>query len=139
MNQETILTEEQQKELYMKLTKNELCDMLIECNKRFCYALVPQIENETTNNSKQMAYDTLLGTVYLLWSGERTGTTEPDRLEGVFTSIDEMNKYLDDKYYKFPIDTSGLKFTKDVRRHSQEGKFGDDQYVYYEETTLNCA
>ena len=100
-------------------------------------------KNETTNNSKPMAHDTLLGTVYLLWAGdsfvERDGTTEPDGLEGVFTSIDEMNKYLETKYYELPIDTRGMKFTKDVRRHSQEGKFGDEQYVYYEETTLNCA
>jgi len=99
------------------------------------------MENKTENTP--INYNALLGTVFLLWAGdsyvEMTGTTEPDGLEGVFTSIDEMNKYLQDKYYELPLDTRGLKFDKDVRRHSVDGKYGNEKYVYYEETTLNCA
>lgn len=90
-----------------------------------------------------MAQNPLLGAVFLLWAGdsyvERDGSTEPDKLIGVFTSLDEMNKCLDERWFEMPLDTRGKKFTADVRRYEVERKYGNSSYCYYEQRELNCA
>lgn len=100
-------------------------------------------QKEQVSNSAQIAQNGLLGAVFLLWAGDSyvdmDGSTEPDKLIGVFTSLDEMNKRLDERWFEMPLDTRGKKFTADVRRYEVERKYGNSSYCYYEQRELNCA
>ena len=83
--------------------------------------------------------------IYLLWSKndyvERDGSREPDVLEGVFLSLEEMNTALERDWFKLPFDTRGISFSSDIKEitASKRDAEGGEQSIYYYAMHLNTV
>lgn len=77
--------------------------------------------------------------MFFLWFGDSyvdlDGSVDDDFVEGVFSSISEVNKYISEKWFECTFDTRNMAFAnKDTRLSDNKTK-----YCYLELRTLNCA
>jgi hypothetical protein len=84
----------------------------------------------------------MITAVYVLWGGdsyvEMNGDIEPPYIIGIFTSINEMNKVVQQKYFNMPCSMQENLFSDTKKRFSQKGRYGNELYCYYEVMQLNC-
>ncbi len=85
--------------------------------------------------------DWTISAVYLLWVSDsyvdRDGSVESDILMGVFTHLEEVNKFLNENWFEFPCDPRGKEFAKDNSTIVFKGHEGNQITCYYEFTGLN--